>query len=103
MEKLKENDTLVLRTRFLRILLIGALIAAILTYFITSPIFIKPLYQSEALIYVPLIIPTKQIEQQGIGLGLTIAMKIAELFGGELIINSEYGKQTEIVARFPSY
>ena len=42
-------------------------------------------------------------EQQGIGLGLTIAMKIAELFGGELIINSEYGKQTEIVARFPSY
>ena len=40
-------------------------------------------------------------EQQGMGLGLTISMKITELFGGELKINSEYGKQTEIVVIFP--
>jgi len=41
-------------------------------------------------------------EQQGMGLGLTIAMKIAKLYDGKLEINSVYGKQTEVVVTFPS-
>ncbi|MBE0661985.1 MAG: hypothetical protein IH597_05910 [Bacteroidales bacterium] len=53
--------------RFLGKLFIGALITGLLVYIITSPRFIKPLYQSEALIYVPLTVLSKQLEQQGIG------------------------------------
>ncbi|MEJ2507052.1 MAG: ATP-binding protein, partial [Ignavibacteriaceae bacterium] len=41
-------------------------------------------------------------EQQGMGLGLVISMKIAEIFDGELNIKSEYGKYTEVIASFPS-
>lgn len=55
------------RWKYLKVLLIGTLLTGIICYFITSPIFIEPLYQSEALIFVPLTIPNKQIEQQGIG------------------------------------
>lgn len=41
-------------------------------------------------------------EQQGMGLGLTISMKITELYEGKLEIKSEYGKSTEVVVTFPS-
>lgn len=54
-------------TRFLKTLVIGAIITGALTWMVTSSLFITPLYRSEALIYVPLTIPSKQIEQQGIG------------------------------------
>lgn len=40
-----------------------------LVYLATSPLFIKPLYESETIIYVPLTLITQQHEQQGIGFG----------------------------------
>jgi uncharacterized protein involved in exopolysaccharide biosynthesis len=45
----------------------GFTIICIAFYFATAPIFITPLYQSESLVFVPLTILSKQIEQQGIG------------------------------------
>ena len=53
--------------RFLIIMAVGAVATGIITWLVTSPVFITPLYRSEALIYVPLTIPSRQIEQQGIG------------------------------------
>lgn len=54
-------------SKFSRNTIIGLVIIALLSFLVTSPIITKPAYQSETLIFVPLIILSKQIEQQGIG------------------------------------
>ncbi len=41
-------------------------------------------------------------EQQGAGLGLTIAKRLAELYGGELTIESVPGQQTTVRVRLPT-
>jgi signal transduction histidine kinase len=43
----------------------------------------------------------EKYEQQGMGLGLTISMKIIEFYGGKIITNSKYGEQTEIIVTVP--
>jgi len=40
-------------------------------------------------------------EQQGMGLGLTISMKIVEIYGGAIKINSKYEDSTEIFVSLP--
>jgi signal transduction histidine kinase len=44
----------------------------------------------------------KTHEQQGLGLGLTIARQIAELHGGELTIQSEKGVGTTVTVKLPT-
>jgi two-component system sensor histidine kinase/response regulator len=40
-------------------------------------------------------------EQQGMGLGLIISMKIAEVYGGKIKINSKYGESTKVIVSLP--
>ncbi len=43
----------------------------------------------------------KHHEQQGLGLGLTIARRLAGLYGGEVEVQSESGQGTRVVLRLP--
>ncbi len=43
----------------------------------------------------------KNLEQQGLGLGLTIARRLAGLYGGEVKVESEEGQGTRVVVRLP--
>jgi len=45
----------------------------------------------------------KQVNTQGIGLGLVISKLIVEKFGGELNFLSEYGKGTTFWYTFPVF
>ncbi len=44
----------------------------------------------------------KTHEQQGLGLGLTIARRLAELHGGGLTVQSELGTGTTVTVKFPT-
>jgi uncharacterized protein involved in exopolysaccharide biosynthesis len=57
------------RKGFLIWILAGSLLSFVLVFFFTSSLFIKPLYQSEAIIFVPLTLFQKQLDQGGIGFG----------------------------------
>jgi uncharacterized protein involved in exopolysaccharide biosynthesis len=63
------NDFLSARLprHFLSIATGGILTVCLGAWLATSPLFIRPMNQSESLIFVPLTILSKQIEQQGIG------------------------------------
>lgn len=43
----------------------------------------------------------RNIEQQGLGLGLTIARRLAGLYGGEVKVESEEGQGTRVVVKLP--
>jgi signal transduction histidine kinase len=43
----------------------------------------------------------KVYEQQGSGLGLTVAKRLAELHGGFLKLESEYGRGTTVTVTLP--
>ncbi len=66
---LKDEFSWLLRWKFLKWLIIGAAGSFVLVYLLTAPLFIRPLYKSEALIFVPLTLFSQQFEQQGIGFG----------------------------------
>jgi two-component system, sensor histidine kinase and response regulator len=44
----------------------------------------------------------KTHEQQGLGLGLTIARRLTELHGGTLLLESEPAGGTKVTVRFPT-
>ncbi|MBE0673125.1 MAG: hypothetical protein IH591_00540 [Bacteroidales bacterium] len=69
MADLKEELSWVFSTRLIRWFVPGAVITFVLVYLFTAPAFIKPQYQSEAIIFVPLTLFTQQFEQEGIGFG----------------------------------
>lgn len=45
----------------------GLVTCIVLVYLVTLPFLTTPLYESEAIVYVPLVIPNQQINQQGVG------------------------------------
>lgn len=69
MKNLNNELSWMLNARFLRWLFVGVVITFALTYMATSPLLIKPLYQAESIIFVPLTLFNKQFDQQGIGFG----------------------------------
>ncbi len=44
----------------------------------------------------------KVYEQQGSGLGLTVARRLVEIHGGHISLESEYGKGTSVTVTLPS-
>ncbi len=64
---LHDHASYLFRRKFMKWLLIGAAGSFVLVYLLTAPLFIRPLYKAEALIYVPLTLFSQQFDQQGIG------------------------------------
>ena len=69
MKESKDPLAWLFQTRKLIVLTIGMITSGLLAWLLTSSMIIRPLYQSEALIYVPLSMFSVQFEQQGIGFG----------------------------------
>lgn len=67
MDKPLENISWILQIKFIKRAVIGTVVTSILILLVTLPSFIKPLYEAEVIIYVPLTILSQQLNQQGIG------------------------------------
>ncbi len=63
----QKNASYLFRKNFLKWLLTGSVGSFIIIYLFTAPLFMQPLYKSEALIFVPLTLFSQQFDQQGIG------------------------------------
>jgi uncharacterized protein involved in exopolysaccharide biosynthesis len=66
---MQEDLSWILKTEFLKRAAGGSVVTALLLYIVTMPFMIKPLYESETIVYAPLTILSQQIQQQGIGFG----------------------------------
>lgn len=53
--------------KFVKRAALGSIACAIFVLIATSPLFMKPVYESEVIVYVPLAILSQQLTQQGIG------------------------------------
>ncbi|MGB0432570.1 MAG: hypothetical protein ACPGLV_18985, partial [Bacteroidia bacterium] len=69
--------------------IIAGALASMVVYIATSSAFIKPLFKSETIIYVPLFVPARQMENQGIGFASD-----KEISGHIQILNSGKMKDT---------
>lgn len=67
MDKNLEDLSWLWHKNFVKRIIIGSVACALLVYIVTSPWIIKPLYESEVIVYVPLTILSQQLNQQGIG------------------------------------
>jgi uncharacterized protein involved in exopolysaccharide biosynthesis len=67
MDKNLEDLSWLWQKNFVKRIIIGSVACALLVYIVTSPWIIKPLYESEVIVYVPLTILSQQLNQQGIG------------------------------------
>ncbi len=67
MEKNSEDLTWLWQKKFAKRAITGSIACSILIFIVTMPWVIKPLYESEVIVYVPLTILSQQLNQQGIG------------------------------------
>jgi len=67
MEKRAEDLSWLWQKKLLKRASLGALGCALLVFIVTMPFIIKPLHESEVIVYVPLTILSQQLNQQGIG------------------------------------
>jgi uncharacterized protein involved in exopolysaccharide biosynthesis len=67
MEKRAEDMSWLWQKKLLKRASLGALGCALLVFIVTMPFIIKPLHESEVIVYVPLTILSQQLNQQGIG------------------------------------
>ena len=67
MDKNLEDLSWLWQKNFVKRVIIGSFACGLLVYIVTSPWIIKPLYESEVIVYVPLTILSQQLNQQGIG------------------------------------
>lgn len=67
MEKSLDNISWIWQIKFLKKALIGGIITSVLIFVVTLPCFMRPLYEAEVIVYVPLTILSQQLNQQGIG------------------------------------
>lgn len=63
----KDNILWIGKSKFLKRSIIGCLICSMTILLLTNPLFIRPLYESESIVYVPLTILVQQLNQQGVG------------------------------------
>lgn len=67
MAKNAEDFSWIWQGKLLKRAIFGAITCALLLFVLTSKWIIKPLYESEVIVYVPLTILSQQLNQQGIG------------------------------------
>ena len=67
MNKNSEDLTWLWQKKLVKQASLGSIACAVLVFIVTSSWFIKPLYESEVIVYVPLAILSQQLNQQGIG------------------------------------
>ena len=63
----QQPDISLLRPKLIQWILIGSIASFLLVYLLSSSLFVRPLYRSEAIIFVPLTLFSQQFDQQGIG------------------------------------
>lgn len=67
MDKNLEDLSWLWQKTFVKRAVLGSVACAILIFVVTMPLIIKPLHESEVIVYVPLTILSQQLNQQGIG------------------------------------
>ena len=67
MNKNSEDLSWLWQKKFVKQAVLGCLACVILVFIATMPFIIKPLHESEVIVYVPLTILSQQLNQQGIG------------------------------------
>jgi capsular polysaccharide biosynthesis protein len=98
----EKNDKVgsIINFKFLKKAIIGASICLLLIYLATLPFILKPKYESEAIVYVPLTLLSQQLNQHGIGFGndkeidLYIQLLKSKQLADSILQSPEFGFNT---------
>jgi uncharacterized protein involved in exopolysaccharide biosynthesis len=78
----------------------GTVLTLLAVYFVTSPAIIKPLYESEVIVYVPLAILSQQLNQQGIGFGSEKEIDLYIQILKSSIMTDSLNKRFELIPKY---